>query len=140
MDDKEEIDYLLKDLDLTHTSIVDTWKVYMTWYTFFFTSNLIVMSWVFTGKELRTDHLWLLCLFWIVLNISGAISSFMLAKYSTNMASRMNRILCHLSSSSFSADKSSPFPVQLSVFGAYANGAALIINIGVWIYIWRYIG
>jgi hypothetical protein len=130
------------ELDRIHTSVADAWRIYMTWFTFFFTANLVVMSWVLTrtSEIAQSGSVWLLCLFWIVFNTTGAVSSIGLAKYSHASSNRMKTILEILKQRGKVFDAELPFPQALSVMGACFNAAALIGNICVWAYIWSKFG
>ena len=47
----------------------------------------------------------------------------------------MARILKDLYEFEVLSDATSPFPTNLSLYGAYANAMALVINIVIWVYI-----
>ncbi|MDY6839583.1 MAG: hypothetical protein SWH78_16585 [Thermodesulfobacteriota bacterium] len=114
----------------------------MTWFTFFFTANLIVMSWVLTETEniSKSGAVWLVAVFWIFVNLTGTITSIGLAIYSYQSVSRMEIMLQKLAAKGGIFDLKSPFPKTLSVLGALFNSAALLGNIVVWSYIWGKFG
>lgn len=119
----------------------EAWKTYMSWYTWFFGANLIVLGWILTKpKEApQPRNVRVLAAVWIIFNVAGLISTLRLRTFSAGIAARAEEV-CQLMNErllplNLKASPSSGFAGHLSWWGATANAASLLANVLVWAYV-----
>jgi prolipoprotein diacylglyceryltransferase len=94
-------------------------EVYMTWYTFFMTSNVVIMGWFASkdSKEFDPKPLTAVSYLFIVLNLFGVVSTLMVSR---------------------SVGQHAPEVFQPLIFWAgYANMGGLLGNVFIWAYLIR---
>lgn len=94
-------------------------EVYMAWYTFFMTSNVVLMGWFASrdSKDFDTKPLTAVSLLFIGLNLLGSVSTAMVAR---------------------SVGKQAPCVFQPLIFWAgVANVGGLLGNVFIWAYLIR---
>lgn len=130
---------LTKELDHTYSGVYDMWSLYLKWYTFFFTSNLIVMSWIFTNpeeiKSVEGNFITVLSIFWIIFNVTGIITSVLVAQQSRKANDRIDKILAKLDFRRDMVMRKSPIPDSITRFGGLANAFSLFLVLIAWAYI-----
>jgi hypothetical protein len=119
---------------------LQAWQIYMTWYTWFFGANLIVLGWLFTqsAEPLQQRHVRLLCIGWIVFNVTGVASTIRLMMFSrraTRKGAQLSSRLADTVSGGVAFDPLCSFPTELGDVGALGNLISLAINIGLWTYL-----
>jgi hypothetical protein len=90
MDSSPKEKLALRELDDNVAWMRIIFQHYLSWYTFFITANLFVLSWVFT-KDVKQGTLPLAILF-VFLNVCGAVTAALLARYISD-ANKRNRVL-----------------------------------------------
>lgn len=105
--EQHHLDLVRSELEAIRDSLLKIWAIYMTWYTWFFGANLLVIGWLFTADHPPTaERTMLLSLAWIVFNTTGLISSLKMRSYTT-AASRHAAQLVDV------VNRSSALPFQL---------------------------
>ena len=72
-----------KAIALLNEGVYKIWGLYITWYTWFFGSNLIVLSWIFLNQGNSPsfdENKASVCAIWVVMNFLGTTTSVMLAR------------------------------------------------------------
>ena len=128
------------ELKRIQAGVFDAWCIYMTWYTWFFGANLIVLGWIFTQgmNPLKPRDVALLSAAWMIFNLSGVISSLRLRSFTMQaiaQALELSRTLAPLVTAKVKLDSNLGFPSDLGNVGALANVLALGINICLWLYL-----
>lgn len=94
-------------------------EVYMTWYTFFMTSNVVIMGW-FAGKDSKDFDprpLTAVSRLFILLNLFGIVSTAMVARYVGQQAPDVFK--------------------PLIFWAGVANIGGLLGNVFIWVYLIR---
>ena len=128
------------ELKRIQTGVFDAWRIYMTWYTWFFGANLVVLGWIFTRETapLESRNVAILAVAWIAFNITGVISTWRLRSFTmqaTTQAAKLGAALATLVPESRNLDSNLGFPSDLGNAGALANALSLAINICLWSYL-----
>ncbi len=138
--DITEAQIIEAELQRIQNGVFDSWKIYMSWYTWFFGANLLVLGWIFT-KNIGAKFNEAIVIFsaaWIFFNILGIISALRLQSYSqfaANEAQSLAHRMADISGYSKEVHKNLGFPLDLAKVGGYANAAALLVNVGLWLYL-----
>ena len=138
--DPTEAQIIENELGRIQKGIFDSWNVFMSWYTWFFGANLLVLGWIFTKGITSTgkQEIILLSLAWIFFNILGIVTSLRLWSYSreaSDEAKRLAHCIIELVGSNKEQHKNLGFPRDLASFGGIANAAALFVNLLLWLYV-----
>jgi hypothetical protein len=127
----------LKRLQL---GLFETWRLYMSWYTWFFGANLIVLGWMLTRNDNAIDGIGAIILSsaWIIFNTTGFISTLRLRLHSitvTQKAESLSAILANVMPDCDSLKSNLGFPNDVGNIGLIANAISLLINILMWSYL-----
>lgn len=138
--DESEIQIIENELQRIQKGVFESWRIYMSWYTWFFGANLIVLGWIFT-KEVKADLAAAITVFsaaWIIFNIMGIVSAIRLQSY-TRVAAKealhLTHRLAELAGSSKEQHKNLGFPLDLARVAGFANAAALLVVVVLWLYL-----
>jgi hypothetical protein len=128
------------ELKRIQTAVFDAWRIYMTWYTWFFGANLVVLGWIFTRETtpLGGRKVAILAVAWIAFNITGVISTWRLRSFTmraTTQAAKLSALLATLVPEGRELNSNLGFPSDLGNAGALANAFSLAINISLWSYL-----
>jgi hypothetical protein len=128
------------ELKRIQTGVFDAWRLYMTWYTWFFGANLVVLGWIFTRgtAPLEPRNVAILAVAWILFNITGVVSTWRLRSLTmqaTKQAAKLGALLATLVPESSDLNSNLGFPADLGNAGALANALSLTINICLWFYL-----
>jgi len=124
----------------------ELWKLYMGWYTFAFTSNLLALSWAGLNPSFFSDieqgplrvPATVFAALWIFINLLNLFGSVMIDFYTGRASRRINRLLAHAyegSDTPHDLRVQSNFPTAISRFAAQGNALSMIAFIIVWGYI-----
>ncbi len=131
MSDQETV---WKAIVLLNEGVYKIWSLYITWYTWFFGSNLIVLSWIFVNKGQTSsfnDNKAFVCGIWVVMNLLGTTTSVMLSLHSHRINRRI-RDLIGVSEPSVPVRANDILPNDMTTWGGLANALALVIMGGLW--------
>jgi len=123
------------------TGIFEAWKLYMTWYTWFFGANLLALGWLYTqassvGGPKRSMAI--LAAAFMIFNLSGVISSIRIRSYTMKATAKAKELSCVLQKSNptvVGLDSNLGFPSDLGRHGATVNAVSLFISLGLWLYL-----
>ena len=55
--------------------LIDVWKIYMSWFTWFFGANLLIIGWIFTSdKPMGPTKTVILAGAWLIFNATGLLT------------------------------------------------------------------
>jgi hypothetical protein len=128
------------ELKRIQVAVFEAWKIYMTWYTWFFGANLLVLGWIFTRgtNPIKPRDIVLLAGAWIIFNIFGIVSSMRLRAFTLkakDQGATLSRRLAESTESKSMLVSDLGFPSELGRFGALANAISLGINCVLWLYL-----
>ena len=131
------------ELQRIQSGVFDAWRIYMTWYTWFFGANLIVLGWIFTkpGEPVQSFDFTVLALAWIVFNATGIVSTLRLRTFTMKSSANAFELVTEIAiGAGYDADEEKltsnlGIPSELGNVGALANAFALSINIALWLYL-----
>lgn len=133
------VDAVERELSRMQNGLFDSWKVYMTWYTWFFGANLIVLGWLFSSNiKISADRSLFLSGAWFVANLTGAIATWRLMRFTEECKSKARELVTVITKSApgeLAFDPEFSFPAALGSVGAKANILALLINMLLWSYL-----
>ena len=88
-------DSIWKAIVLLNEGVYKIWGLYITWYTWFFGSNLIVLSWIFVNKQAPSfeSNKASVCGIWVVMNVLGTTTSTLLALHSYRINRRIRELI-----------------------------------------------
>jgi hypothetical protein len=134
------------ELKRLRDTVFESWKVYMSWYTWFFGANLLVLGWILTRKAdaPSATNVRILALTWIVFNLLGTVGTFQVRTFTETMSTRAD-LVCRLINERTGSmpggfTLSSGLAGRLTKWAAVANGASLIANATVWLYVFATAG
>jgi len=135
------------ELSRLRESVMGAWTVYMSWYTWFFGANLIVLGWIFSSTDvvecsdskLNSQYMTILASAWMFFNLLGLASTFILRQHTMRM-SGLADVVCADLEAQLKAKKSAirpsaSFTGRLGGWGAVANGSSLAVNFFLWGYL-----
>ncbi len=126
---------ILRELDDNIAWMRTLFQNFLTWYTFFITANLFVLSWIFTDKVQREGQLPLVVLFF-VLNVCGVVTITLLRTYVTNAERRNIELVRRLNELAKFSEQSAmrpTFPLQLARTGFVFMAVGLIVIAALWV-------
>ena len=118
---------------LLNDGVYKIWGFYVTWYTWFFGSNLIVLSWIFVNQQSPSfsENKESVCAIWIIMNLLGTTTSIMLAVHSHRINGRI-RDLLKLGGTDVPIAANDILPNDMTTWGGAANALALMIMAALW--------
>lgn len=136
---EKEIEALRSELAAIRTGLFEAWKIYMSWYTWFFGANLFVLGWFFTGnKSPGGANIIILAIAWCFFNILGTATSLKLREYTLEASSETKQLAETFNNSvewAFHIKATASFPERLGALAATFNALALTVNVAMWIYV-----
>ena len=143
--DQSHIPVIEGELRRLRDGLFDAWKVYMSWYTWFFGANLIVLGWIFTqSPEPEPKNMKILAASWALFNLTGFIASLRVRSYTLWAKDRAEELCEKLKKEvqalQVSVEPTSGFPSELFSFGAAASSLSLAVNICLWGYLFAVAG
>ena len=125
---------ILRELDDNVAWMRELFKQYLSWYTFFITANLFVLSWIFT-KDIKQGIMPLAILF-ILLNVCGIATAVFLGRYIQSAEDR-NRVLIErlsaLAQLQGDAAMQPTFPTELANRGFIFISLGLVVIAALWV-------
>lgn len=118
--------------------LTEMWKLFMSWYTFFFTANLVSLGWALTSESIKSSSIVALSIFWCIINVSGTISCMVARKRTVSVREQilsMEATLNEAQDDHRFQESFSPFPFGVAVYASLANAFSLVASFAVWIYI-----
>lgn len=119
----------------------EAWKIYISWYTWFFGGNLLVLGWVLTRKAgvAETVNVAVLAAAGIVFNLSAIVATLRLQSFTREVARRAAAICEQINAAvrdmGVTAEMTSGFAGRFGNWGAGANAVMLFGNVAVWLYV-----
>jgi hypothetical protein len=135
------IEMVESELKRLREAAFESWKIYMTWYTWFFGANLIVLGWLLAKPYGEVDP-WngvVLAAVWVIFNGAGVVSTLRLRAFTQHVAARAGalseRLMEEARSQGLLVDLSSGFAGEFGRWGAGANAFSLAVNVLIWVFL-----
>lgn len=121
-----------KEIVLLNEGVYKIWSLYISWYTWFFGANLLVLSWLFTNQSSAFHaNKASVCGIWVVMNGLGATTSILLSLHSIHINRRIRDLLRARGPDTL-VEADDILPRRMTAWGGIANAIALMINAALW--------